>query len=95
MSTVFDVTGITVSADVEIPVTINSVESVTIADAMVTPTVTLESDLMVSQIDVEVPGPQGPPGVQNVYVGATNPATIPGQEWGAEEINYIWIRTDV
>jgi hypothetical protein len=40
-------------------------------------------------------GPQGAPGVQNVYTGLVNPATIPGQEWGMDEAGFIWIEVDV
>lgn len=49
----------------------------------------------VESVTVEVPGPQGAPGLQNVYTGLTNPATVPGEEWGAEEKGFVWIEVDV
>lgn len=42
-------------------------------------------------IEVEVAGPKGDPGVQNVYAQSTNPATIPGEEWGPLQEGYIWL----
>lgn len=80
MSTVFDITGISIDdgtvVTLENPVTVvnttlNAVESVV----------------------VEVPGMQGPPGVQNVYVQENDPAVEFG--WGMEEKGYIWIEADV
>lgn len=39
--------------------------------------------------EVAVPGPQGPPGLQNVFVQPTDPSA----GWGAGQTNFIWIQT--
>lgn len=50
----------------------------------VVPSVVHDAISAVSTTVATIPGPQGPPGVQNVYVGATAPAN--------PEIGWIWIQ---
>ena len=95
MSTVFDVTSVEVQADTNTVFAVDSVQSVTISDDMTPVSVTVDATDVVSQVNVEVPGIQGPPGLQNVHVGLTNPATIPGEEWGMAEKGYIWIEVNI
>ena len=45
------------------------------------------------EIGIMTPGPQGEPGVKNVYVQELNPAVQYG--WGPEQAGYIWIEVDV
>lgn len=42
-----------------------------------------------------VTGPQGAPGLQNVYIQADDPSNVPGSEWGAAETGFIWIEVNV
>ena len=73
MSTVFDATALTVGQG-----TVPLGPVVTVVDVVV-PTATLV---------VNVPGVQGPPGLQNVYVQANDPAVEFG--WGAEQEGFLW-----
>jgi len=93
MSTVLEVTSVTVDADTSTTFTVEGVESVTIADAISPVTVTIDATDVVSEINVQVPGMQGPPGLQNVYVQPNDPAIEFG--WGPEEAGYIWIEVNV
>ena len=93
MSTVFDVTGVTIDADVSTSFTVAGVESVTIADVTAPVSVTIDATDVVSGVAVEVPGMQGPPGLQNVYPQLANPALQYG--WGPEEAGFIWIEVNV
>lgn len=94
MSSVLDVTEISVDGA---PAFVGSanVENVTITSAMDIPSVEIAMVEAVPTVAVEVPGTQGPPGLQNVYTGLTDPSTIPGEEWGIEQKGYIWIEVDV
>lgn len=76
MSTVFDVTGI-------------SVDGLTSA-IDTTPAVDINVDEVLT-VEVQVPGMQGPPGVQNVFPQSNNPAVEFG--WGPEEEGFIWLET--
>lgn len=45
-------------------------------------------------VQVQVPGAQGPPGLQNVFVQSTDPSKDGSGNtiWGSAETNYIWIQ---
>lgn len=79
MSTVFDVRQI--SATGADDVSFSTVTSV--------PLINLSVPNTISSIAINVPGPQGPRGVQNVFVSSANPAVANG--WGPAESGYIWI----
>jgi len=85
MSTVFDASQMTVaelgSVAVGVPTTI------TIADAMTVPSLTLNVPQTVTTLTVSVPGPQG---LKNVYVQSNDPAVEFG--WGADQAGFIWIQ---
>lgn len=95
MSTVWDVTGITV--DEASPLTLNTdIDAVTITIDSDIESVTLTVPEEVESTTVEVPGMQGPPGVQNMYVQTVNPATQdPENPWGMDEKGFIWIEANV
>ena len=79
MSTIFDIAQVTVDDN------LFDITGVSIGFSTTFPIVTTDS------IIVEVPGLQGPPGLQNVYAQTANPATQYG--WGVEETGYIWLQT--
>lgn len=89
MSTVFDAAAIVVdgstSALQPAVSTVNVVVSQTIQSVNLTvPNTT-------SAIEVQLPGVQGPPGLQNVFVQSNDPAVEFG--WGMEEKGFIWAQT--
>lgn len=85
MSTVFDIETI-VADDTEINVE-HVPTTITLEDAITPLVIDIEIPNAIQVVTIEVPGPQGPPGVQNVYVQSTDPST----GWGVEEENYVWI----
>lgn len=87
MSTVFDVTGISVDGGATTAL-IAGVDQVTITDATSIPNVTVSVPDPVDTVTVEVPGIQGPPGLQNVFVSSTDPSA----GWGAAQTGFIWIQ---
>ena len=54
--------------------------------------ISLESD--VDTVEIVTEGPQGRPGLQNVFVSETNPALDENGNvvWGAEQKNFIWVK---
>jgi len=93
VSTVFDVTAVTVDADTSTTFSVAGVDEVVITDATLVPDITLDAPEAVSGVIVEVPGMQGPPGLKNVYVQENDPAVEYG--WGPEEAGFIWIEVNV
>jgi hypothetical protein len=97
MSTVFDVTSVIINADTALTASVDAIDTATITDAMEPVTVSIDATEVVSQVAVQVPGLQGPPGLKNVYVSPasedpskdSNGVTI----WGLAEKDYIWIKT--
>ena len=92
MSTVFDVTSITIDDGAPLGLSAG-VDNVSISVVNVVETVTVSTPDPVDSAMVEVPGMQGAPGVKNVYVQLANPAVANG--WGMAEKGYIWIEVDV
>jgi hypothetical protein len=90
VSTVFDVSGISIDGGSVLAVDAN-VDTVTISDVTTVPNVTISVPEEIESAIVEVPGIQGPPGLQNVYIQPNDPAVEFG--WGPEQTNYIWIQT--
>jgi hypothetical protein len=82
MSTVFEVTS--VSVDGGAASTFDAgIDTITIENAFDTPNVTISTPQDVEIVEVQVPGIQGPPGLQNVFVSDTAPST--------PTLNDIWI----
>lgn len=79
MSTIFEVTSVTVDDN------LFNISGAAIGFNVTYPIETVDT------VTVEVPGLQGPPGLQNVYAQTTNPAIQYG--WGVEETGYIWLQT--
>jgi hypothetical protein len=92
LSTVFDVASVSVDGGTALNVIQNAIE-ITIQDATTTPNVELTVQNEVGVVEVTTPGPQGPAGLQNVYVQATDPSKDSNGDtvWGSAETNYIWI----
>jgi hypothetical protein len=89
VSTIFDID--TIVAD-ETTINVGSVPTtITLQDSLTPMQVALTVNTSPEIVAVEIPGPQGPPGLQNVYVQTTDPAVQ--YSWGAAEANYIWIQT--
>lgn len=90
MSTVFDVDGIEISQQNDIPMTGSLSTTPAEVSIITTPVESIEisniGDTVVTE--VQVPGIQGAPGVQNVYVSSTDPST----GWGPEQSGYVWIK---
>lgn len=70
-------------------ITTSNIDTIQFVDAFTVPDVELNLDQTVDLIEVTVQGPQGPPGLQNVFVQTENPALQYG--WGPEQENYIWL----
>lgn len=83
MSTLLEVTGISIDADSTFE-SVVSVSDVTITNAVVASSVTISNADEVPITTIEVPGRQGPPGVQNLFVSPTPPQN--------PKINDIWIQ---
>jgi hypothetical protein len=92
MSTVFDINAISVNGGTTTSIGV-AITEVVITDAMVVPNIDINIQAEPETIEIQVPGVQGPPGLQNVYVGPDDPSVLYG--WGPEEENFIWIRTQV
>lgn len=70
------------------------VEEIVITDATSAPLdITVDVTEVVTEVNVEVPGVQGPPGLQNVFVGTA--AEVAALGWGPEEADHIWIEVNV
>lgn len=82
MSTVFDVTAVTVNGGA--PTSFGTaIDNVLIQDAFQPINVTVTNPQDIETVEVAVPGIQGPPGLQNVFVSDTAPSS--------PSINDIWI----
>jgi hypothetical protein len=80
--TVLDIEG-------EDPIAVSaSITDIVVQDAFVAPDLTLTPATGPEIVEVQVAGPQGPAGLQNVYVQENDPAVEFG--WGAEEEGFIW-----
>jgi hypothetical protein len=90
VSTVFDVTAITVDGGTPI-VASADVDVITISDVTTAPSIVIDQPDTVQSVTVEVPGIQGPPGLQNVFVGPDDPSA----GWGMAQKGFIWIEVDV
>jgi len=93
VSTVHDVTGFTVDGDTSTSFSVQGVEEVSFVVDNEPVSVTVQADEPITQVNIEVPGIQGPPGLQNVYPQLNSPAVEYG--WGMEEAGFIWIKVDV
>jgi hypothetical protein len=94
MSTVFDVEGIFVEGESSVAID-SAIDTITITDAMAVQNVTLDVPQELETTVIQVPGIQGPPGVQNLYVQSDDPRKDGNGNtiWGTEKTNYIWIQT--
>jgi hypothetical protein len=94
VSTVFDVTGVAVDGGTSVAID-SGIDSITLTDDTTAPNVTIDVPQELESIVVEVPGIQGPPGVQNLYVQSDDPSKDGNGNtiWGTEQTNYIWIQT--
>lgn len=90
MSTVFDVTAVTVDSGAPIAAAAD-VDVITISDVTTAPSIVIDQPDTVQSVMVEVPGLQGPPGLQNVFVGPDNPSA----GWGMAQKGFIWIEVNV
>lgn len=92
MSSLFDVTQISVNND-EFTSSIDTVQEVTVQVLSDVTAVTITSDSLAEIVEVQVPGMQGPRGVQNVYVSQTDPSKdeLGNTIWGEEQEGYVWI----
>lgn len=90
MSSVWEVTSVSIDGQQEVN-TASSVREVVIQpQALDVPNIDVTTNTE-RVVEVQTAGPQGRPGLQNVYVGPTNPATLYG--WGQEQKDFIWVRT--
>lgn len=87
MSTVFDVSGVNVADEFSTAFS-SGIDSIEITDGTSFPSVTLTVPEDVETLTVEVPGVQGPPGLQNVYIQSDDPSS----GWGPEQAGYVWIQ---
>jgi hypothetical protein len=87
MGLITDVTELQIDSDDPIAVA-SSTTTITIQDAFVAPDVTITPSPGPEIIQIQVAGPQGAPGLQNVYVQENDPAVEFG--WGPEEEGFIW-----
>lgn len=88
MSTIFDAAEITIDETTDVVLGSGSISTVDITLSQDVQTVEVTVDTEIATAVIEVPGPQGPAGLQNVYVQANDPAVEYG--WGAEEAGFIW-----
>ena len=88
MSTIFDAAEISVeeNPDVILGSGTIAVTEVTLSQDVQTVEIVVDGEVATAQ--VEVPGPQGPAGLQNVYVQANDPSAEYG--WGPEQEGFIW-----
>lgn len=83
MSTIFDVTSVKVEGNTDVVLSSSPMPEISITDTSI-PQVTLQVQQAVETVQVAVEGPQGPPGVQNLFVSSTPPQN--------PKINDIWIQ---
>lgn len=84
MGLIKDVTAISIDQGADVTVGTGAVETITIDDATVAETITLNVTATPEMVEITTVGPQGPPGLQNVYVQTTAPT--------APNLNDIWIQ---
>lgn len=92
MSTIYDVDAVAVN---DAPASSFSVALDNIAveyDPAVT-NINLNVDATPQTVQIETAGPQGPPGLKNVYVQPNDPAVEFG--WGMAQKGFIWIEATV
>ena len=89
MGLISDVTNLEIEGEDTISIAA-AVSSITIQDAFVVPDITVTPFSGPEIIEVQVAGPQGAPGLQNVYIQSNDPAVEFG--WGAEEEGFVWIQ---
>lgn len=83
MGLITDVTSLEIEG--EDPIAVSSqTTTVTIQDAFSVPDITITPATGPEIVEVQVAGPQGPPGLQNVYIQETAP------DWGPEQEGFIW-----
>lgn len=83
MSTIFDVTAVSVEGNADVVISTATMPTITVTD-MTVPQVSLKVEQEVEVLQIAVPGPQGPPGVQNLFVSSTPPQN--------PTLNDIWIQ---
>lgn len=83
MSSFADITSVSVDGQEDI-VFGNPVTEIVIEDALLVPSIELQVPNEITTIEIAVEGPQGPPGVQNVFVQSTAPTS--------PNLNDIWIQ---
>lgn len=88
MSLVWDAKSLLVEGNPELALA-QSVATVEITTTLAVPEVTLDVPNSTQTVQVEVPGLQGPPGVQNVFIQPNDPAVEFG--WGPEDAGKVWI----
>lgn len=89
MGLISDVTDLEIEGEDTISIAA-AVSSITIEDAFAVPDITITPFAGPEILEVQVAGPQGPPGLQNVYIQSNDPAVEFG--WGAEEAGFVWIQ---
>lgn len=87
MTSVLDVSTLTVTeqgADSEfVPA------EVILTNSMLTESIELTVESIVDTVEVVTAGMQGRPGLQNVFVDATDPSD---ESWGEAQKNFIWVK---
>ena len=89
MGLISEVAQMSVDGSPNITVGTGAIQTIEIIDTQQIPETEIIVPATTQVVEVEVPGVQGPPGVQNVYIQENNPAVQYG--WGPEETGYVWI----
>ena len=89
MSSVFDIGSVQVDTHPEV---VLGVVPTNIDIEMETDVTNIEivDNTDVEVVEVQVPGPQGPPGLKNVYIQENDPSVE--YDWGMEQAGYVWIQ---
>lgn len=89
MSTIYDVASMSIDGGTNVNVSA-PLSTITVVPALVDQTITIVPPASTSIVEVQTAGPQGAPGLQNVYIQSNDPSVQYG--WGPEETNFVWIQ---
>jgi hypothetical protein len=89
MSTIYDVASMTVDGGTAVNVSA-PVTTISVVTALTDQIITITPPATTEVVEVQTAGPQGAPGLQNVYIQSTDPAQQFG--WGPAQTNFVWIQ---
>lgn len=89
MGLISDVTAVEIDGGSPVPFDVSN-PVIEIQDTTTPPSISIQVEATSQIVEVQVAGPQGPPGLQNVYPQTNDPSVEFG--WGPEEAGFVWLQ---